>query len=374
MVWLAYSVIIFLLCAFLTALLIPQILHIATRHKLYDVPDKRKIHNYVVPRLGGVAFAPVLFFSCFLLASASQSLGFEDVHHSLAQENLPIMYSYCAITMLYLVGLADDLNGISYKAKFLAQTLAALLMIAGGVILKEFHGYILPLWISIPLTVFIIVFLINSINLIDGIDGLASSLSIIAFIIYGGIFFYCEKYIYALLSFAPLGILVPFFYYNVFGKAERGRKIFMGDTGSMTIGLLLCFLNIQMGNVTLPSDNSFNPAVLAFSPLLVPGFDLVRVFLFRIRNGKNPFIADTNHIHHKLMIIGMRPRKAMTCIFAFSLILTLLNIFLSLYIDSLVLLSIDIILWTVLNILIRKRIIRILSSRNTSSDAFPATH
>ena len=365
MVWLAYSVIIFLLCAFLTALLIPQILHIATRRKLYDIPNERKIHNYVVPRLGGVAFAPVLFFSCFLLGSASQSLGFEDVHHSLAQENLPIMYTYCAITMLYLVGMADDLNGISYKAKFLAQFLAALLMIAGGVILKEFHGYILPLWISIPFTVFIIVFIINAINLIDGIDGLASGISIIAFIIYGGIFYYCEEYIYALLSFAPLGILLPFFYYNVFGKAERGRKIFMGDTGSMTIGLLLCFLNIQMGNLELPLPDHLNPAVLAFSPLLVPGLDLVRVFLFRIRHGKNPFIADTNHIHHKLMVIGIRPRRALAIIVSFSLALTVTNIFLSEYLDSFVIIVADIVLWTILNVLLRKRIIKVLSRKKT---------
>ena len=325
MIWFFNSLFILLLCAVLTALLIPQILHIAARRKLYDIPNERKIHNYVVPRLGGVAFAPVLFFSFFLLASASQSLGFEDVHHSLAQENLPIMYSYCAITMLYLVGMADDLNGISYKAKFLAQFLAALLMIAGGVILKEFHGYILPVWISIPFTVFIIVFIINAINLIDGIDGLASGISIIAFIIYGGIFYYCEEYIYALLSFAPLGILLPFFYYNVFGKAERGRKIFMGDTGSMTIGLLLCFLNIQMGNLELPLPDHLNPAVLAFSPLLVPGLDLVRVFLFRIRHGKNPFIADTNHIHHKLMQAGLSMHQSLIVIVALAVAFLVLN-------------------------------------------------
>ena len=275
------------------------------------------------------------------------------------------MYTYCAITMLYLVGMADDLNGISYKAKFLAQFLAALLMIAGGVILKEFHGYILPLWISIPFTVFIIVFIINAINLIDGIDGLASGISIIAFIIYGGIFYYCEEYIYALLSFAPLGILLPFFYYNVFGKAERGRKIFMGDTGSMTIGLLLCFLNIQMGNLELPLPDHLNPAVLAFSPLLVPGLDLVRVFLFRIRHGKNPFIADTNHIHHKLMVIGIRPRRALAIIVSFSLALTVTNIFLSEYLDSFVIIVADIVLWTILNILLRKRIIKVLSRKKT---------
>ncbi|MDD7107613.1 MAG: MraY family glycosyltransferase [Prevotellaceae bacterium] len=361
MIWLVNSVTIFALSACLTAVLIPQILHIATRRKLYDIPNERKIHHYVVPRLGGVAFAPVLFFSCFLLTSANHSLGWDEVYYSIAEESLPIMYTYCAITMLYLVGMADDLNGIHYKTKFMAQTLSALLMIAGGVMLTHIQGNTLPLWISIPLTVLIIVFIINAVNLIDGIDGLASGLGIIAFTIYGCVFFYCGKYIYAFLSFSPLGILVPFFYYNVFGKAERGKKIFMGDTGSMTIGLLLSFMNIQMCKICNTLPNHINPVVLAFSPLLIPGLDLVRVFLFRIRHGKNPFVADTNHIHHKLMVLGITPQKAMTVIVSFSFVLTLLNIFLSGYMDPLVILSIDIIIWTVANIFIRKRIIQILS-------------
>ena len=160
MIWLVNSVTIFALSACLTAVLIPQILHIATRRKLYDIPNERKIHHYVVPRLGGVAFAPVLFFSCFLLTSANHSLGWDEVYYSIAEESLPIMYTYCAITMLYLVGMADDLNGIHYKTKFMAQTLSALLMIAGGVMLTHIQGNTLPLWISIPLTVLIIVFII----------------------------------------------------------------------------------------------------------------------------------------------------------------------------------------------------------------------
>ena len=140
MIWLVNSVTIFALSACLTAVLIPQILHIATRRKLYDIPNERKIHHYVVPRLGGVAFAPVLFFSCFLLTSANHSLGWDEVYYSIAEESLPIMYTYCAITMLYLVGMADDLNGIHYKTKFMAQTLSALLMIAGGVMLTHIQG------------------------------------------------------------------------------------------------------------------------------------------------------------------------------------------------------------------------------------------
>ena len=117
-------------------------------------------------------------------------------------------------------------------------------------------------------------------------------------------FFMLHQYVYAMLAFATLGVLVPFFYYNVFGNAKHGRKIFMGDTGSLTIGMMLCFLSLKLTMCGL-DDNTGNvhPMVLAFSPLLVPCCDVVRVYLHRVRNGKNPFLPDKNHIHHKLLAL-----------------------------------------------------------------------
>lgn len=128
----------------------------------------------------------------------------------------------------------------------------------------------MPLWLGYPLTILIVVFIINAINLIDGIDGLASGLCSIACLFYGLTFFMLHQYVYAMLAFATLGVLVPFFYYNVFGNAKHGRKIFMGDTGSLTIGMMLCFLSLKLTMCGL-DDNTGNvhPMVLAFSPLLV---------------------------------------------------------------------------------------------------------
>ena len=134
----------------------------------------------------------------------------------------------------------------------------------------------------------------------------------------------------------------------------------MGDTGSLTIGIMLCFLSMQVSHLSATtSPHHFNPFVMAFAPLLVPCFDVVRVYLHRVRNGKNPFLPDKNHIHHKLLAIGMRQRTAMVTIVLTSTVLTFLNILLSAYINTNLLLCMDILLWTTANILITRKIHRL---------------
>lgn len=359
-IWIVNILLVFLLCIFFAGIVIPQILLIAFRRRLFDEPDGRKIHKCMVPRLGGIAFKPVVFFSFALLLAINVSIGHYELLSGIGREALPLAYAFCAIIMLYLVGIADDLIGVRYRAKFFIQTICGLMLAGGGVLLSDFHGlfslHALPMWVSVPLTVFVTVFIINAINLIDGIDGLASGLCSTAFLFYGLTFIYSRYYIYAMLSFATLGVLIPFYYYNVFGKAERGRKIFMGDTGSLTIGIMLCFLSIQVSHFppgTFPYD--VNPFVLAFAPLVVPCFDVVRVYLHRVRNGKNPFMPDKNHIHHKLLAIGMRQRTAMVTIVIVSTAITLLNIALSTFLGATILLFLDIVLWTAANHVITKR-------------------
>lgn len=360
-IWIVNILLVFFLSIFFSGIVIPQILLIAFRRRLFDKPDGRKIHQCVVPRLGGMAFKPVVFFSFALLLAVNVSMGHYELLRAIGSETLPLAYTFCAIIMLYLVGIADDLIGVRYRAKFFIQAICGVMLVGGGVLLSDFHGlfhlHALPSWVSVPLTVFVTVFVINAINLIDGIDGLASGLCSTAFLFYGLSFIYSQQYVYAMLSFATLGVLIPFYYYNVFGKAERGRKIFMGDTGSLTIGIMLCFLSIQVSHFpkgAFPHD--VNPFVLAFAPLLVPCFDVVRVYLHRVRKGKNPFMPDKNHIHHKLLAIGMRQRTAMVCIVLVSTAITLLNIALSTSIGATVLLIMDIVLWVVANHLITKRI------------------
>lgn len=347
--WIINIGLVFFLCMFFAWILIPNILLIAFRKKLFDLPDERKIHHGMIPRLGGLAFNPAIFFSISLLLGLDFILGEPDI---LKQEgsNVPeLLFGFCASTILYLVGIADDLIGVRYRTKFIIQILCGVILIAGGVWINNLYGicgiYGLSEWIGYPLTILVIVFVINSINLIDGIDGLASGLSGAALLFYGLIYIYFEQWLFAMLAFAALGALIPFFYYNVFGNVNHGKKIFMGDTGSLTIGIILCILSIKILNQPVDIAASFNPAVLAFAPLIIPCFDVMRVFISRIRMKKHPFMPDKSHIHHKLLAAGICQRAAMIIIISVSLIFTLYNIILSQYVDVSLLLIINIILW-----------------------------
>ena len=163
-----------------------------------------------------------------------------------------------------------------------------------------------------PFTVLIIVFITNAINLIDGIDGLASGLSSVALLIFTFLFINKGLWSYAMLAAGTFGVLVPFFYYNVFGSVERARKIFMGDTGSLTLGYTLSFLAIKYSqHNTDIMPYTAGAFIIAFSTMIIPAFDVVRVVLVRIREGHSPFEPDKNHIHHKLLAVGLSPRKAM---------------------------------------------------------------
>ena len=361
--WVINSGLVFLLCVFLAGIVIPQILLIAFRRKLFDVPDERKIHHVVVPRLGGIAFKPVILFSIYLLVGINMLVGHPEISVEIENNIRPLVFELCAIMVLYLVGMADDLIGVKYRAKFTVQIMCGAMLIAGGICIDNLHGILglheIPGWFSWPLTVLVIVFIVNAVNLIDGIDGLASGLCSCACLFYGMIFFMLGQYIYAMLSFATLGVLVPFFYYNVFGNPNRGKKIFMGDTGSLTIGIILSFLSIrltQMPSVAATYDP--NPIILAFSPLMIPCLDVVRVYIHRVQNKQNPFLPDKNHIHHKLLAVGIRQRLTMVIIVCMSLMFMTFNILLSKYVDATVLLILDIAIWICVNILISAAIKR----------------
>ena len=374
MFWMVNSFLVFIVSVLFTGVLIPQILLISFRKNLFDKPDERKIHQGVIPRLGGIAFKPVVFFSVALLLGVCQLLGYNDLLNEISSESRQLTFGFCSIMILYLVGMADDLIGIRYRAKFAVQIVCGLMVIAGGLWLNNLHGLFfvhdLPVWIGWPLTVLVVVFIINALNLIDGIDGLASGLCGVAMFFYGVIFLQAHEYIYAMLSFATLGVLVSFFYYNVFGDSKRGRKIFMGDTGSLTIGMTLCILSLKLCRCFQDdvSGDWANVFVLAYSPLIIPCFDVVRVFLHRVRNGKNPFLPDKNHIHHKLLAIGMRQSVAMITIVSVSILFTICNILLSAYVNVTLLFVVDVTIWTMANIWLTRKIKRL------SNVKYPKTH
>ncbi|MBR5373956.1 MAG: undecaprenyl/decaprenyl-phosphate alpha-N-acetylglucosaminyl 1-phosphate transferase [Paludibacteraceae bacterium] len=346
-------------------ILIPQILLIAFRKKLFDEPDERKIHHSTVPRLGGIAFEPVILFTIFILMVFDvHALRFQ-LMAELGENVLSLSICVCSLILLYLVGIADDLIGVKYSAKFVVQVGCGLLFLFGGLYISDLHGLFLindrlPWFLFWPLTIILVVFIINALNLIDGIDGLASGLSGVALGYYGAVFFEIGEYAFALVAFSTLGTVIPFFYYNVFGKAEKQQKIFMGDTGSLTIGLILSFLSIRMANVEIATSHTclsrVHPFFLAFGPLLVPCMDVVRVFIHRIRMGNSPFLPDKSHIHHKLLSLGMSQHKAMVTILLFSAFFITSCLILSKRMEPTLLLICCIALYTFMNIWLSKRI------------------
>ena len=357
--WLLIDLSVLLCVMLLTGSIIPQILLIAFRKKLFDVPDPRKIHKTEVPRLGGIAFFPSILLVFFLLYGFGIMSDDKLLIPYLYRNLQPICFISAGAILLYLTGMADDLIGVRYRAKFIVQIFSAALVITGGIKLNGIHGFIgmsdIPEIVAIPLTILLIVFITNAINLIDGIDGLASGLSAIVCFFYSFVFIKAELYLFSALAVAALGTLIPFFLYNVFGDPHKHRKIFMGDTGALTIGLFLSVMCIRICQIEEIS-NGVNYAVVAFAPLLIPCLDVIRVYLHRIKAHRNPFLPDKTHIHHKLLALGMKQRAAMITIIGCSVLWTAANYLLSPHIDITLLFVCDLALWIIVNSIMTRMI------------------
>jgi UDP-N-acetylmuramyl pentapeptide phosphotransferase/UDP-N-acetylglucosamine-1-phosphate transferase len=184
----------------------------------------------------------------------------------------------------------------------------------------------IPFYIGAPLTVVTVTFISNAINLIDGIDGLSGGLTVIILCGFAVSFAYWQLWYYVIIICALIGILIAYLYFNILGDEKKNRKIFMGDTGSLSIGFLLAFLSLKlvMKNSSVLQSSS-DELLLAFSLLLVPTFDVFRVSLLRIRNGHSPMRADKNHIHHKLLRCGLSPHATLAAILCLALAFLAIN-------------------------------------------------
>ena len=354
----------FLMAIFMGQKIIPSILVISFRKRLFDIPDERKVHHHPVPRLGGVSFFPVIIFvlcvSIVLWMVCDMPINLL-LSYTVAKELLCMI---AGLTLLYIIGIADDLIGVRYRQKFLVQIFAAVLFPLAGLYINNLYGlmgiyYITP-YIGIPLTMLLVVFLTNAINLIDGIDGLASGLCMVALGIFGVIFILEEMWMFSLIAFTCLGVLIPFFRFNVFGNADRKRKIFMGDTGSLTLGYILSFLVLEFCHYTsedyAAADGS--PIVIAFSILLVPSLDVCRVVLGRLRRGANPFLPDKTHIHHKFLDLGFTPIRSLVCILSLSVaFIALTSVGIHLGINANIVLIADIVIWIIFHLWLTKLVI-----------------
>lgn len=346
----------FLISALMACVIIPRILLISHKHQLYDIPDERKIHDTPVPRLGGLSFFPVLVISISMSMAVRYLLGYDVIFVPERIVLVEFLFLLAGATILYVVGVGDDLIGITYRSKFIAQIICGLLLAVSGLWLHDLDGFlginVLRARYSYPLTIFIVVYITNAFNLIDGVDGLASGLVILALTAFGLIFIKERQLIYALVAFSTLGVVVPFWFYNVFGNQKRGHKLFMGDTGSLTLGFVISFLALRICLTGAQGENTTNHVIVAISALIVPLFDVLRVAVHRIRKKRNPFMPDRNHIHHKLLRAGMHKRYVVITIISLSLFYMVFNYLINPYLNVTYILIIDFALWIGLHAII----------------------
>lgn len=305
-----YYVFIITVSVLITIFAIPSILHVARFRHLYDdLGHFRKTHDHGIPRLGGVAI-----FVSFTITS---------LLFCMTDKSLPINYMLAACIILFAMGLKDDLWGVNSRTKFIIQFIVgAILVLLGNIRLTSMYGvfgiHSLSYPLSAGISILLILMIVNAFNLIDGIDGLAAITGAVANTAFAGLFIYIREYELAAVSLAMVGAIIGFLKFNI-----TPAKIFMGDTGSLLIGLISAVMAIkfietaQITRADVP--HIYAVPALAFAILIGPIFDTVRIFIVRIASGVSPFTADRNHIHHRMLKLGLNHIQT-------TLVLTMLNL------------------------------------------------
>ena len=306
-----------------TFIVLPIIIKVSRSIDLLDNPDKRKIHSISTPSLGGLAV-----FLGFCL-SVMITVPLADL--------IAIKFFLFGIIIMVILGIRDDVANMTAKHKLAIQIFSALMVVYfSDIRLEGFYGilgiYDMPLWFDIPFSVFVIVALTNSFNLIDGIDGLAGSVGILILGFLGWAFLAVGELAYAVVCISLVGALFAFLFYNWFPS-----KVFMGDTGSLSMGFVISSMTIHFislaegGGFELPIDSSVG---VGMSLLILPIYDTLRVFTIRFINGKNPLDPDRNHLHHGLLKLGMNHAQATLTLLSFNAIILAIALLLSVVLQN----------------------------------------
>lgn len=318
----------FLASFLVDAVLVYLLLYVSYRNKLFDMPDYRKIHQIPVPRLGGMSFLPTVLTVCLVSFALLYQAGALSPDFTRNRFVIRLACLFAGGFIVYLAGLVDDFSGLGYRIKLVAQLLSAVILVSSGLWFHSLYGLFglweIPAWAGKPLTVFFIVLLINSMNLIDGIDGLSAGLALMALGMLSYIFLHLRSFIACMVSMSAFGTLTAFFLFNVFGKEGKHTKIFMGDTGSMTLGLILSYLIVTLSYMNNGPVYEQNRIILVpvLSALMIPMLEVVRLFFLRLARHRNPFEPDSNHIHHRLLRLGLDNRRTLAVLLAFAVVLT----------------------------------------------------
>jgi UDP-N-acetylmuramyl pentapeptide phosphotransferase/UDP-N-acetylglucosamine-1-phosphate transferase len=274
---------------------------------------------------------------------------FEHDYHTLIQLSV-LMGSGM---MMYIVGIADDLVSVGYKTKLLFQFIASCIIVLSGLWIKNYCGLFgfraVPGLIGMPLSVLLIIYVVNAINFIDGIDGLASGLCLLSL----GTLFYIasaeDRFLLMMIAGTAMGVLTVFWLYNVLGSREKCTKLFMGDCGSLTLGLILCFLIINLSDLETTGEHGVGKYLaIGFSTLLIPMLDVLRLVVWRLAHRRSPFMADNNHVHHLLIRCGLTQHLALVVLLLADVLFIALTMLMVNWLDITWVFIADIALWSVL--------------------------
>jgi UDP-GlcNAc:undecaprenyl-phosphate/decaprenyl-phosphate GlcNAc-1-phosphate transferase len=334
-----FQIILSAFVAFATSITaIPVIIKISRLKNLMADPGERSSHVTKTPTLGGVAIFASTLISYFLWENPDEG---QIIHLSIS-----------AIVILFFLGVKDDILVLSPKKKMFVQVaVSGLVIILADLRIENLFGIFgvneIPYILSLPLTVFIFIALINAINLIDGIDGLAGGIGMIAGGMFGLWFYLNGHYALACLAASMSGSLVGFLRFNY----SKTSKIFMGDTGSLIVGFLLTMFALKFIQLNIEyrfnPNASFSAPILAIVVLIVPIFDTLRVFIVRLKDKKSPFVGDRNHLHHILIDSGLSHFQSSVILWTFTLISTILFLTISKTTDNTTSLYILVVLFAV---------------------------
>ena len=295
---------------FLTTLSSLYFQNIFLKKKVFDKINIRSSHSSIATRSAGSSLFIVLFIISFYFY-------FNGI----------LLFDYSILiplSILFLIGLYDDIYNIGFKLKFIFQIIVAKIIIDNGFIIDNLHGvfgiFEINRIIAQVITMFIIISIINAINFIDGIDGLA--ISVIVLFIISFEFFALSNTDFHYLSIMILACLTPLYYFNF----RKKNKVFLGDSGSYLLGGItsLYVLNILSHDYIIKPEFDIHKIMFVFTILIYPIIDIIRIFIIRIYRGKSPFIADKNHIHHHLNnFLKSHLKTTLTIIFLSFIIITL---------------------------------------------------
>lgn len=328
----------------------------AYKLKLFDTPNVRKIHHQRIPRLGGLIIVPILLLGMFLFYSLDEAATL-----ALFKGNETALVGMLMATgVVYIFGFFDDLVNIRYRNKFVAQIFSGVAMCLSGLMISSFSGFLgvnsLPIALAWLATIFATIYISNAINFIDGIDGLAGSLAIIALAYYAVIFHMTGFKGVVMVCILIACAVVPLLIFNLFGAVKNHTKVFMGDAGSLSLGILLCGMGVFVVQRVSFGDATSGSFALAVAPLMLPCFDVVRVVIVRRINGRNVFEADKSHIHHKFLAMGMTQHQTLLCLIGVDLVMVLSTVWLSTMLNVNLVILVEVLLFVGLIQLINRKL------------------